>query len=445
MCVPFLGVRYISINDGYDSNDYKGVTSGMDVVIRNIVYASYSKDLSVKTTTAKLQMMKQGKYVGSIAPYGYQFHPTIRNKLAIDPESASVVRRIFDLALAGKKTRQIAEILNIDGILTPGSYFRLKHPGQNRFQKRKESNGWNYHTVLGILHQYEYTGATVGHKRSKAAVNVKKALPNKKEDWIVVENMHEAIVTHEEFQKVQEILKLGRKRGSHGIQEYPLKGVVRCAECHRIMTRRTGRKGAVYYLCDKSASDPGASCPRGKHFMETDIEQVVLHAIQQMLTLYRQKENQKTALQFTRTGRINACMAELTRLQQLQERYRQEKLTLYEGYIAGDCSKERYLKKKAEVDKTVQELDEDVKKQESALAALEEEAHTSENPLLELSRQYRDTPSLTKEMVRGFIQDIYIYPDSQIEIVWKFRDCFADLTDNQTEETEDNYGTDIQR
>lgn len=99
--------------------------------------------------------------------------------------------------------------------------------------------------------------------------------------------------------------------------------------------------------------------------METDIEQVVLHAIQQMLTLYRQKENQKTALQFTRTGRINACMAELTRLQQLQERYRQEKLTLYEGYIAGDCSKERYLKKKAEVDKTVQELDEDVKKQES--------------------------------------------------------------------------------
>ena len=284
-CVfPFLGVRYISINDGYDSNDYKGVTSGMDVVIRNIVYASYSKDLSVKTTTAKLQMMKQGKYVGSIAPYGYQFHPTIRNKLAIDPESASVVRRIFDLALAGKKTRQIAEILNIDGVLTPGSYFRLKHPDQNRFQKRKESNGWNYHTVLGILHQYEYTGATVGHKRSKAAVNVKKALPNKKEDWIVVENMHEAIVSHEEFQKVQEILKLGRKRGIHGIQEYPLKGVVRCAECHRIMTRRTGGKGAVYYLCDKSASDPSASCPRGKHFMESDIEQVVLHAIQQMLT-----------------------------------------------------------------------------------------------------------------------------------------------------------------
>lgn len=437
-CVfPFLGVRYISINDGYDSNDYKGVTSGMDVVIRNIVYASYSKDLSVKTTTAKLQMMKQGKYVGSIAPYGYRFHPTIRNKLTIDPESASVVRRIFDLALAGKKTRQIAEILNIDGILTPGSYFRLKHPDQNRFQKRKESNGWNYHTVLGILHQYEYTGATVGHKRSKAAVNVKKSLPNNKEDWIVVENMHEAIVTHEEFQIVQEILKFGRTRGNYKLSEYPLKGVVRCAECHRVMTRRTGGKGAVYYLCDKSASDPGASCPRGKHFMETDIERIVLHAIQQMLTLYQQKENQKPALQFTRTGRINACIAELTRLQQLQERYRQEKLNLYESYIAGDCIKERYLKKKAEIDKTVQDLKEDAKKQEMALATLEKEAHTPENPLRELSSQYQDASSLTKEMVQAFVQDVYIYQDSQVEIVWKFKDCFAALMENQAK-TEDN-------
>ena len=133
----------------------------------------------------------------------------------------------------------------------------------------------------------------------------------------------------------------------------------------------------------------------------------------------------------------------MTRLQQLQERYRQEKLILYESYIAGDCSKERYLKQKAEIDKTVQELDEDVKKQESALSTLEEEVHAPENPLRELSNQYLDTPSLTKEMVQAFIQDIYIYPDSQIEIAWKFRDCFADLMNNQTEETEDNYGVNV--
>ena len=68
---PFMGVRFISINDGYDSDDYKGTTGGLEVVMRSIIYAAYSKDLSVKTTTAKIQMMKQGKYVGGYAPYGF--------------------------------------------------------------------------------------------------------------------------------------------------------------------------------------------------------------------------------------------------------------------------------------------------------------------------------------------------------------------------------------
>ena len=96
---PFMGVRFISINDGYDSDDYKGTTGGLEVVMRSIIYAAYSKDLSVKTTSAKIQMMKQGKYVGGYAPYGYVLHPTIRNKLAVDPEAADVIRRIFREAL----------------------------------------------------------------------------------------------------------------------------------------------------------------------------------------------------------------------------------------------------------------------------------------------------------------------------------------------------------
>lgn len=432
-CVfPFLGVRYISINDGYDSNDYKGVTSGMDVVLRNIVYASYSKDLSVKITTAKLQMMKQGKYVGSSAPYGFQFHPTIRNKLAIDPESAAVVRRVFDLALAGKKTSEIAKILNIDGVLTPGSYSRLKHPEQNRFQKRKESNGWNYQTVLFILHQYAYTGAMVGHKRSQAGMNLRRTIPNKKEDWIVVENMHEAIVTHEEFQRVQELLKLGKPRRAATPVEYPLKGKVRCTECRTAMTRRSGRQGAAYYVCRKSASDPHATCPHGKHFLEVDIERVVLHAIQQMLALYQQKVSQEAASRFTRTGRITACMEELARLQQLQERHRQEKLRLYENYISGEYGRERYLKKKAEIDQALQDLEAQAKENEQTLAGLESAACASENPLDKLNSQYVDAPALTKDMVQAFIQDVYVYPDAQIEIVWKFKDCFAALMENQT-------------
>ncbi len=107
---PFLRIRFLSVNDGYDSEDYKGTTGGLEVVMRSFIYAAYSKDLSVKTTTAKIHMMKQGKYVGNYALYGYMLHPTVRNKLALDTEAAAIVRRVFDEALAGRNTSQIAAV-----------------------------------------------------------------------------------------------------------------------------------------------------------------------------------------------------------------------------------------------------------------------------------------------------------------------------------------------
>lgn len=148
---PFMGVRFISINDGYDSDDYKGTTGGLEVVMRSIIYAAYSKDLSVKTTSAKIQMMKQGKYVGGYAPYGYVLHPTIRNKLAVDPEAADVIRRIFREALEGSNTSQIARSLNDEGIPTPGQYFKSKHPDKKKFSNMSEKISWETVMVYNIL------------------------------------------------------------------------------------------------------------------------------------------------------------------------------------------------------------------------------------------------------------------------------------------------------
>ena len=161
---PFMGVRFISINDGYDSDDYKGTTGGLEVVMRSIIYAAYSKDLSVKTTTAKIQMMKQGKYVGGYAPYGYVIHPEIRNKLKLDPEAAKVVRRVFDEALTGRNTSQIALSLNDDNIPTPGQYFRGKHPDKKKFSRMSDKISWTASMVYKLLTSYVYTGATVGHQ-----------------------------------------------------------------------------------------------------------------------------------------------------------------------------------------------------------------------------------------------------------------------------------------
>ena len=226
---PFMGVRFISINDGYDSDDYKGTTGGLEVVMRSIIYAAYSKDLSVKTTTAKIQMMKQGKYVGGYAPYGYVLHPEIRNKLKLDPEAAEVVRRVFNEALKGRNTSQIALSLNDDNIPTPGQYFKGKHPDKKKYSRMSEKISWTASMVYKILTSYVYTGATVGHKRKSGGVGSRKTISQKKEDWIIVEGMHEAIVSKEEFELAQAVIRGGEKNPKRNLRYYPLKGLV-CGE-----------------------------------------------------------------------------------------------------------------------------------------------------------------------------------------------------------------------
>lgn len=167
---PFLGVRFISINDHYDSKDYKGTTGGLDVVMKNIVYDYYSKALSVNVKTAKYQKMKQGKYIGGHVPYGLAKDPKDKHKLITDPEAAVVVREIFDMALAGMKIVDIARVLNERGTETPAEYYRTKHPESSRFAHKSSKSCWSHCSVRKILQQEMYYGAIVGHKRQALSV-----------------------------------------------------------------------------------------------------------------------------------------------------------------------------------------------------------------------------------------------------------------------------------
>lgn len=431
-CVfPFLGVRYISINDGYDSDDYKGVTSGMDVVLRNIIYEAYSKDLSIKTITAKMIMMKQGKYIGSFAPYGFQFHPTVRNRLMIDEEAASVVRRIFEMTLQGIGSTAVARRLNSEGILTPGAYFRMKHPGSNRFRKASEKNGWTAASVLNILHQYEYTGALVGRKRYKASLHEKRTVPQDKADWIIYEGAHDAIISKADFDRAQEIIRQRPGRSKGAPQEYPLKGLLKCGNCHRTLSRIHSSAGYYYYRCTKSVTDEASDCPKGKLFSEKEIEDIVFRAITQMLAVCQERKKEKSSLMLTRRERIAACVAELQKLGQEQERHKQEKLRAYENYSGGALTKDAYLKQRAEIDSKISAIKNKQENQEQLLAELERLAFQDKAQEDDVFTSYAGATELTAELAGTFIREILVSSPTEIEIVWKFRDVF-DTQGNNT-------------
>lgn len=216
------------------------------------------------------------------ALHPYVLHPEIRNKLKLDPEAAEVVRRVFDEALEGRNTSQIALSLNDDNIPTPGQYFKSKHPDKKKFSRMSDKISWTASMVYKILTNYVYTGATVGHRRKSGGVGSRKSIPQDREDWIVVEGMHEAIVSKEEFELAQVVIRDGQKKPERKPRYYPLKGLVCCGNCKRALTRRKLRNESTYfYQCTHSTHDRDTECPVGERYGEAWLEKAVYNSMGQ--------------------------------------------------------------------------------------------------------------------------------------------------------------------
>lgn len=425
---PFMGVRFISINDGYDSDDYKGTTGGLEVVMRSIIYAAYSKDLSVKTTTAKIQMMKQGKYVGGYAPYGYVLHPEIRNKLKLDPEAAEVVRRVFDEALEGRNTSQIALGLNDDNIPTPGQYFKGKHPDKKKFSYMSDKISWTASMVYKIIINYVYTGATVGRRQKSSGVGSRKRIRLEQEDWIVVEGMHEAIVSKEEFELAQAVIRGGVKKPKRNPHYYPLKGLVCCGNCKRALTRRKKRNVSGYfYQCTHSTNDRDTECPVGERYSEAWLENAAYNAIGQMLSLAEKKAVKNHEISKRRKSAISECANTIRNLQKQSEQLKAVKLRLYEKYTSGSIAKAEYLKRKAEADAKMAENEEAIRKGHERMQELDSEHPCSDERLDAVLGEYQKNEGLTYELAHALIDAIYVHGQDSVEIVWKFKDIFEDM------------------
>ena len=425
---PFMGVRFISINDGYDSDDYKGTTGGLEVVMRSIIYAAYSKDLSVKTTTAKIQMMKQGKYVGGYAPYGYVLHPEIRNKLKLDPEAAEVVRRVFDEALEGRNTAQIALGLNDDNIPTPGQYFKGKHPDKKKFSYMSDKISWTASMVYKIIINFVYTGATVGRRQKSSGVGSRKRIRLEQEDWIVVEGMHEAIVSKEEFELAQAVIRGGVKKPKRNPHYYPLKGLVCCGNCKRALTRRKNRNVSGYfYQCTHSTNDRDTECPVGERYSEAWLENAAYNAIGQMLSLAEKKAVKNHEISKRRKSAISECADTIRNLQKQSEQLKAVKLRLYEKYTSGSIAKAEYLKRKAEADAKMAENEEAIRKGHERMQELDSEHPCSDERLDAVLGEYQKNEGLTYELAHALIDAIYVHGQDSVEIVWKFKDIFEDM------------------
>lgn len=241
--LPGYNVRFISIIDEMDSFKNPKSVSSIAVPLKNLMNDQYARDISEKVrSTLKIKQLN-GEFIGVIAPYGYLKNPKDKHKFIIDKEASYIVKKIFDMILLGKSRKEIAEHLNSKNILTPSLYKLSKENTNN--EELLRSKKWNAEIVNRILRNETYVGTLIQNIKTKQNYRTDKLIDVNKDEWIITENHHEAIISKDKFGEVQNILdKQKVSRNSEDI----LLSYLKCADCGSLLYLKKG-KNKKYYYC----------------------------------------------------------------------------------------------------------------------------------------------------------------------------------------------------
>ena len=271
---PENRIRFISVNDNYDSKSADMNDTHLILPIKNFINDSYCRDISNKVKSSQKIKREKGDFISAFAPYGYNKSEENKNKLVIDEQAAPNIKNIFDMKLLGYSSKAIADELNHLGVLTPRKYKESQGFKCNGFQNIKGGN-WSAKAVNRIIENEVYIGNILQGKSITLNYKNKKQIGKDKEEWIRVENTHEAIVSKEVFSIANTMLKrdLNNSRGKDKIEIFT--GMLFCKECGSSLIRRTVKykeREEVFYICSKYNKEK--SCSRHSIKEETLIKAV---------------------------------------------------------------------------------------------------------------------------------------------------------------------------
>lgn len=413
---PLLGVRFIAINDNYDSNNYIGTTGGMDVAFRNYMHQLYSADISKKVKATQHMLMKKGKYV-SHCPYGYMKPKGQKHHMIPDPETAPIVRKIFLWAIEGKKSTEIARILNERGVPTPMQNKKTK--------KRKNMTNdvmWSHQAVIRIIKDYKYTGAMVTFKCYNETIRAKAQTRNAPEDYVINEDMHEAIVSHDEYYAANDAL---RKVRSHTkVRSDRRDRIYYCGYCGRRLRKTFGAD--EYYSCATPLYIKGALCSDIR-WSRTSIEEVIFSTYKRQLQLvseqYREEAQRKIPSQLpslrTRHKSISIQIKGLSgEVASLYEQYRASKMTQDEFLSQKQSLAVEKEKLQAELTAVEEEIDKTLTKEKEEAASLQS--------LCDIASLVSFDDETLKTRMYDDIEKVIVFDNRILDIQWKFNVDFKE-------------------
>ena len=407
---PFKGVRFISVNDNFDSNR-KGDIDSLDRAFRALIYDLYSRDISKKVKSAKLRLAQRGVNINPVAPYGYLKAPGDKHRLIPNPQAAPIVQRIFTLVANGTSTEKVAAILNAEEIPTP-SQIKVGTPsGHANWQP----NYWRRATIDWIIRDRQYIGSMVYGKRVRPRIGVHQQLTAKLEDWIIVADCHEPLVTKELFARAQE--RLGgeqRQLSTHNKWKTPLSKKVYCGVCGYAIVRR-GSKNR-YYCCQTPRTVPGMVCYPEKVF-ESEILDVVTEAIHQQARCVVDTQHMMEQQKKSQEAAVSLLRKKVKKLEALQRELTQRIEKLYEDAVIDNLfSCDAYTAQKARL---VEQRD-DAHRAEAEIQAELFERTRDCSIYMERYRLYADMEVLPDDAIADLLDRVTVWPDGRLEVSLKF-------------------------
>lgn len=408
---PLLGVRFIAVNDHYDSSKHVGSTGGIDVAFRNLVYQRYAQDLSEKIKSSRHMQMRKGKFV-SHCPYGYMRHPTQKHQMVIDPNTAPIVREIFQAAISGKRTTEIAAMLNEKGVATPMAY--------KKWHKAHIQNDlmWSHQAVLRIIKDYKYTGAMVTFKCGNETVRARSQTRYKPEDWVIVEGCHEPIVSKETYQKANDTI---RKVKYNAPKRTDCKDrLYYCGCCGRRLRKTYGLD--EYFSCQTPLYQKNAACA-SIQWSKSVLEDILLRAYRMQLNLMEDELHQRSLS--NKADPVGECRKKQRQLSSELSSHDGSNLRLYEAYRAGNLSREEFLQKKEAMNSRQTELKtklEELRQEERQLMEESARQEDQEQRAWEMIRQIILSDDQLKPFMYEAIKRVDVYPSMELEITWNFTD-----------------------
>ena len=418
---PNHDIRLVAVSDNIDTAEGENELAP----IRNLFNEWYARDISKKRRISNKIKGNAGEPMGQ-PPYGYIKDPNDPKHWIVDDEAAQVVRRVYSMTLEGFGTEQIATQLEKDGVLTPRVYWLtkgIKRPGKG---KQQPPTKWNSSTITKILSLQEYCGDILNFKTYSKSYKNKKRIDNDRENWVVFQNVHEAIIERAVYEQVQQKRGKIRKRRTNNGEHNMFSGLLVCADCGSNLHFHfnQGNPEIKYFNCSNYKGNRG-TCT-STHYVRVDfLEEVVLGEIRRLTkfaSLYEDEfvkaviGHSQQAEQTDRKLKEKELKTLLARDEELDGLFER----IYEDNVSGKLSDDRFAKMSRRYEDEQKELSEKIKKLRSEIEKQSSRSMTTDM-FIGLVRKYTRARKLTPRMLNELVEKIEVFNAEKIDGVWEQR------------------------